>query len=43
MKKQAAMFSVKAFPENKAFADLISKVMGLIAKQTACEFNYFSE
>jgi hypothetical protein len=41
MKKQAAMFSVKAFPENKAFADLISKVMGLIAKQTACEFNYF--
>ncbi len=41
MKKEAAKFSVKAFPENKEFAKLISNVMGLIAKQIACEFNYF--
>lgn len=41
IKKEAAKLSIKPMPENKAFADLIVKMMGLIADQKACEFNYF--
>ena len=41
VKLQSAMVSVKTMPENPAFVQLISKLMGYISRQVACEFNYF--
>ncbi len=41
VKLQSAMVSVKTVPENPAFVQLISKLMGYISRQVACEFNYF--
>ena len=41
VKLQSAMVSVKAVTENLGFVQLISKVMGCISRQVACEFNYF--
>ena len=41
VKLQSAMVSVKTVPENPAFVQLISKLMGCISRQVACEFNYF--
>jgi hypothetical protein len=41
VKLQSAMVSVKSVPENPAFVQLISKLMGCISRQVACEFNYF--
>jgi hypothetical protein len=41
VKLQSAMVSVKTVPENPAFVHLISKLMGYISRQVACEFNYF--
>ena len=41
VKLQSAMVSVRSVPENQGFVQLISKLMGCISRQVACEFNYF--
>jgi len=41
VKVQSGMVSVKTVPENPAFVQLISRLMGCISRQVACEFNYF--
>ena len=41
VKLHSAMISMKMMPDNPEFVALISKIMGCISRQVACEFNYF--
>lgn len=38
---QSAKVSVRSLPESSAFVQLISKLVGCISRQLACEISYF--